>query len=195
MQTEICNICEQKCVCRICTPHFADVEEPEGIEVPWIRVSQRCKGSLALCRAATPRAYKGAAGEKNEQFPLSCPQAAPPRRGGAIGQSSIVATLEGKSLCLTPFSLYLASRVSGRGPAGLASTNWGTIISDYIIWALLYVSKHYQNILKHDYINYYIQSFWTIISYYITPLKSAIISIISLLLYQLILFHPINTNI
>jgi hypothetical protein len=33
----------------------------------------------------------------------------PPRRGGAIGRSSIVATLEGKSLCITPFGLYLAA--------------------------------------------------------------------------------------
>jgi hypothetical protein len=41
------------------------------------------------------------------------------RRGGAIGRSSIVATLEGKSLCITPFGLYPASRISGRGPAGL----------------------------------------------------------------------------
>ncbi len=35
-----------------------------GFEVPGIRVGQRCKGSSALCQAATPRAYKGAAGEK-----------------------------------------------------------------------------------------------------------------------------------
>jgi hypothetical protein len=43
------------------------------------------------------------------------------RRGSAIGRSStgIVAALpvEGKSLCITPFGLYPASRVSGRGPA------------------------------------------------------------------------------
>ena len=35
-----------------------------GLAVPGIRVGHRCKGSSALCRAATPRAYKGAAGEK-----------------------------------------------------------------------------------------------------------------------------------
>jgi hypothetical protein len=33
--------------------------------VPGIRVGHRCKGSSALCRAATPRVYKDAApGEK-----------------------------------------------------------------------------------------------------------------------------------
>ncbi len=41
------------------------------------------------------------------------------RRGIAIRRSSIVATLEGESLCITPFGLYPASRVSGRGPADL----------------------------------------------------------------------------
>jgi hypothetical protein len=65
------------------------------------------------------RAEQAERAKTNEQFPLSCPQAAPQRRGGAIGRSSIVATLEGKSLCITGFSLYPASRVSGRGPAGL----------------------------------------------------------------------------
>ncbi len=49
-------------------------------------------------------------------------EAAPPRRGGAIGRSSIVATLEGKSLCIAPFGCYPASRVSGRGPAGLGKS-------------------------------------------------------------------------
>jgi hypothetical protein len=44
------------------------------------------------------------ASEKKEQFPLSCPQAAAPRRGSTIGRSCIVATLEGKSLvcCVFP---------------------------------------------------------------------------------------------
>ncbi len=74
------------------------------------------------------------------------------------------------------------------------SANWGTIISDYIIWALLYVLKHYSNILKHDYIDYYIQSFWTIISYYITPLKSAIISDYITPIISINFIHPINTN-
>ncbi len=32
--------------------------------MPGIRVCQRCEGGSALRRAATPRAYKGAAGEK-----------------------------------------------------------------------------------------------------------------------------------
>ncbi len=72
------------------------------------------------------RAERAGQAKKNEQFPLSCPQAAPPRRGGAIGQSSIVATLEGeKSLylkCNTPFCLYPASRVSGHGPAVLGNS-------------------------------------------------------------------------
>jgi hypothetical protein len=35
-----------------------------GLAVPGIRVCQRCKGSSALPRAATPRAYKGAAGKR-----------------------------------------------------------------------------------------------------------------------------------
>ncbi len=67
--------------------------------------------------------------KKNEQFPLSCPQAAPPRRlgGGAMGRLGLsiimMATLEGnlKSHCITPFGLYPASHVSGHGrrPGGL----------------------------------------------------------------------------
>ena len=65
------------------------------------------------------RAERAGRAKKNEHFPLSCPQAARPQRGGAIGRSSIVATLEGKSLSITPFGLYPAGRVSGRGPAGL----------------------------------------------------------------------------
>jgi hypothetical protein len=68
------------------------------------------------------RAELAGRAKKNEQFPLSCPQAAPPRRGGAIGRSSIVATLEGKSHCITPLGLYPASRVSGHGPAGLGNS-------------------------------------------------------------------------
>ncbi len=65
------------------------------------------------------RAERAGRAKKNEQFPLSCPQAAPPRRGSAIGRSSIVATLEGKSHCITPLGLYPAScGVSGHGPAG-----------------------------------------------------------------------------
>ncbi len=35
-----------------------------GLAVPGIRVCEICKGGSALRRAATPRAYKGAAGEK-----------------------------------------------------------------------------------------------------------------------------------
>ncbi len=62
------------------------------------------------------RAEQAGRAKKNEQFPLSCPQAEQPRRGGAIRRSSIVATLEGKSLCIT---LYPASRVSGHGPEAL----------------------------------------------------------------------------
>ncbi len=61
-----------------------------------------------------------------EEFPsrLSCPQApaAPPRRGGAIGRSSIVATLEGKSLiyCAFPLTSGLPAASRARtGPAGL----------------------------------------------------------------------------
>jgi hypothetical protein len=36
------------------------------------------------------------ASEKNEQFPLSCPQAAPPRRGGAIGRGEAASWLHWK---------------------------------------------------------------------------------------------------
>jgi hypothetical protein len=76
------------------------------------------------------RAERAGRAKKNEQFPLSCPgpgpQAAPPRRGGAIGRSSIVATLEGKSHFITPLDLYPASRAgvseSGHGPAGLGNS-------------------------------------------------------------------------
>ncbi len=61
------------------------------------------------------RAERAGRAKKNEQFPLSCPQAARQRhwakqRCGYIGR---------KSLCITPFGLYPASSVSGRGPAGL----------------------------------------------------------------------------
>jgi hypothetical protein len=48
-----------------------------------------------------------------ERFPLSCPQAAAPRRGGAMGRSSIVATLE-------PYSTAYILPAARRGPAGLA---------------------------------------------------------------------------
>ncbi len=78
----------------------------------------------------------------DEQFPLSCPQAAPPRRGSAIGRSSILATLEGKSLvyhrhgqrrilCITPFCLYPAGRVQARGggPVGLAQGKTKLLLS------------------------------------------------------------------
>ncbi len=34
----------------------------------------------------------------------------------------------------------------------MSSANRGAIISDYIFWALLYVLKYYENILKHYYI-------------------------------------------
>jgi hypothetical protein len=68
------------------------------------------------------RAEQAGRARKNEQFPLSCPQAAPPRRGGAIGRSSIVATLEEKSLCITPSCLYPASRVSGHDPVSLGNS-------------------------------------------------------------------------
>jgi hypothetical protein len=67
----------------------------------------------------------------NEQFPLSCPQAAPgpPRRDGAIGQSSIVATLEAKSLVYCAFQVPLrliscqpAQPRLGTRPGGLGET-------------------------------------------------------------------------
>ncbi len=85
------------------------------------------------------RAERARRAKNNEQFPLSCPQpeAAPPRRGGArmIGRSSIMATLEGKSHCITPFGLYPASRVSGRGPAGLGKTK--LLLPWTGVWTLL----------------------------------------------------------
>ncbi len=68
------------------------------------------------------RAERAGRAKKNEQFPLSCRRAAPPRRGSAIGRSSIVTTLERKSHCITPFGLYPASRVSGHDQAGLGKS-------------------------------------------------------------------------
>ncbi len=44
------------------------------------------------------RAERAGRAKKNEQFSLFRPQAAPPRRGSAIGRSSILATLAGKSV-------------------------------------------------------------------------------------------------
>ncbi len=69
-------------------------------------------GAWDQCLPSTrnEQSWASQASEKNEQFPLSCPQAVLQRRGGAIGRSSM-ATLEGKSLCITPFGLYPASSV------------------------------------------------------------------------------------
>jgi hypothetical protein len=96
---------------------------------PGIRVTvgHRYKGSLALCRAATQRAYhKRVASEKtSNKYQLSSPQAAPPRRGGAIGRSSIVSTLEGKRLVYyCAFPLISCPGRRRPGPGGLAS--WET---------------------------------------------------------------------
>ncbi len=66
---------------------------------------------------------------KNVQFPVSCPQAAPPRRGSAIGRmAKLHRGYMGSEKSVyyrrrpAPFGLYLASRVSGRGPAGLGKS-------------------------------------------------------------------------
>ncbi len=58
------------------------------------------------------------------KFPLSCPRAAPPRRGGAIGRSSIVATLEWKSLvyCAFPLTSCQPRLRVGTRPGGLGET-------------------------------------------------------------------------
>jgi hypothetical protein len=55
---------------------------------------------------------------KNEQFPLSCPRAAPPWQSGAIGRSSIVTTLEGKSLVYCVFPLISCQPHLGTRPGG-----------------------------------------------------------------------------
>ncbi len=66
--------------------------------------------SLEMSRAERAAGGRGRlASEINGQFPLSCPQAAPPRRGGAIGRSSIVATLERESLFYSSFAFPLIS--------------------------------------------------------------------------------------
>ncbi len=52
---EAATACCATCACRPGWP---------GPCWPGIRVGHRCKGSSALCRAAMPRAYKGAASEK-----------------------------------------------------------------------------------------------------------------------------------
>jgi hypothetical protein len=44
-------------------------------------------------------------GKKHKQFPMSCPQAAQPLLGCAIGLCSTVATLAGKVLSIMPFGL------------------------------------------------------------------------------------------
>ncbi len=53
---------------------------------------------------------------KNEQFPLSCPQASPPRRGGAIGRAASWLHWKGKVtvLLLSAYILPAASRDTGR---------------------------------------------------------------------------------
>jgi hypothetical protein len=62
--------------------------------------------------------------KKNEQFPLSCPQAPPPRRGGAVGRSNIVATLGGEKSGLLRVSAYIlpAASRAGTRPSGLGET-------------------------------------------------------------------------
>ncbi len=55
---------------------------------------------IDVLRLGNEQSWASRASEKNEQFPLSCPQAAPQQLGGAIGRISIVAAafkLEGKS--------------------------------------------------------------------------------------------------
>ncbi len=54
--------------------------------------------------------------------------------------------------------------------------------------SILYILCHYYFILCHYYFNYLFQSFWPIMSYYVKFSKIAIISIISILLFQLFFF-------
>ncbi len=72
-----------------------------------------------MSRADSERAGRA---KKNEQFPLSCPQVAPPRRGGAIGRSIIVATLQGKNLVYCAFQLISCQQCLGTRPGGLWET-------------------------------------------------------------------------
>ena len=58
-------------------------------------------------------------------------------------------------------------------------------MSYYFSFPLLYLLIQYYVILCHYYFTYVIYSFWTIMSYYVKSLKSAIISIMSVLLFQL----------
>jgi hypothetical protein len=62
----------------------------------------------------------------------------------------VASTLEGKSLpvCLTPFGLYLASRasrVSGRGQAGLGKSKLLLYVNKYAIYAIYGIQVHWQH--------------------------------------------------
>jgi hypothetical protein len=66
----------------------------------------------------------------------------------------------------------------------LSSANPGHIMSDYFPPSILYILCHYYFIICHYYFTYFFQSFWPIMSYYVKFSKTAIISIITILLFQ-----------
>ncbi len=71
-----------------------DAASPDGAASPRRRRLRAGQWELFIF-FARPAHYQPAL--RYEQFPWFCPEAAPPPRGGAIGRSSIVATLEGEN--------------------------------------------------------------------------------------------------
>jgi hypothetical protein len=87
------------------------------------RRETRYSGKLAeLSDAAGPGERKN---HDSVQFPVSCPQAAPPRRGSAIGRSCIVATWEVKSPCITVGARRLSAYILPAASRDVARRAWG----------------------------------------------------------------------
>ncbi len=70
----------------------------------------------------------------------------------------------------------------------LTSENWGTIISHYFYFAILYVLWHYYFPLWHYYITYFFANVQTIIFHYFIISKRTIISLMTL--YYFTYFYP-----
>jgi hypothetical protein len=94
-----------------------------------------CPVMMMIIMIAWPRSSSAASlsdsAASETVIPLSCPQAAPPRRGGAIrvGRSSIVAALEGKSQVYCAFPLISCQPRLGTvtRPGGLGETQAVTV--------------------------------------------------------------------
>ncbi len=106
--------------CRSCnhTAWDSELDLRENIEM----IGEREIMIDVLLLPEMSRAERAGRAKKNEQFPLSCPQAALPRRGSAIGRHSIVATLEGNSLVYCTFQLISCQPRLGTLPSGLGET-------------------------------------------------------------------------